>query len=447
MTRLMIWPDLYKEHGHWLPCVNLANTLRGANHSVNFMGIPDCQSIIAPYIVSGDPTQFYTIFSDVYPAGYSIENKLKPQGQRWKPHHLLALCRAKGNANDPTGIDAIFKSTNPSAPQLLISGYFNALETLILHYLYGVKIATITTYLRHPSEDPAMLAKTKLVYMSQAMSSKIIESINEKMDTTIFDKLDPTDFDAFIAPLETAPELIACPQVFDFDDDDWKYDATADANVHYVEPMIVRTKFNGADANKIPLSTKSKVIYGTSGSQVQDYQSRAREFFTNLISMMLLPDMGDYDLILAVGDQLLPELNMQYGVDTGNKTLPSNVYLYAWVSQLEIIGDPMAGGTPNVTKAVFTHGGLATIKESIWGQVPLIVVPHGKDQLDNALRIQRSGLGVVAQAQDTSPANFRKLLTTATTSAWIQQSLSSMFSTFKTQETAKPSLTALSSVL
>ena len=48
MARIMIWPDLYKEHGHWLPCVNLANSLQEIGHTPEFMGIPDCASIVAP---------------------------------------------------------------------------------------------------------------------------------------------------------------------------------------------------------------------------------------------------------------------------------------------------------------------------------------------------------------------------------------------------------------
>jgi len=432
MTRVMIWPDLYKEHGHWLPCVSLANTLRSAGHSVDFMGIPDCQSIVDPYLVAGDSTTFKTILSSVYPAGYSIENKLEPQGQRWKPHHLLPMCRRETAA----GIDDIFNPLKNSAPpQLLISGYFNALETLLIHYMYGTPIVTITTYLRHPIEGPAMLAKTKLVYMSQPMSQKIIESAT----TTVTPKINPTDFDTFVQPLDNAVELIPCPKNFDFTDDDWQYTATNGANVFYVEPMITRNRFDGSAPAKVFDPKGANVIFGTAGSQVQDYQSRAREFFTNLITMMQTPDMTGYDLVLAVGDALLSQLNIQYGVDTNTLTLPTNVYLYPWVSQLDIIGDPSTNpGTSSSTKVVFTHGGLATIKESIWGQVPLVIVPHGKDQLDNALRVQRNGLGLVAQVQETSPTNLRKLLTAATTSAWIQQNMSQMNQIFYNQETASP---------
>ena len=64
-----------------------------------------------------------------------------------------------------------------------------------------------------------------------------------------------------------------------------------------------------------------------------------------------------------------------------------------------------------VADVAFMHGGLATIKESIWEQVPIVIVPLGKDQRDNALRIKRSGVGVAAEVADLSPHDLRKLLT------------------------------------
>ena len=49
MSRVIIWPDIYKEQGHWLPYINLAKTLKDAGYTtVEFMGIPDTQSIVAP---------------------------------------------------------------------------------------------------------------------------------------------------------------------------------------------------------------------------------------------------------------------------------------------------------------------------------------------------------------------------------------------------------------
>jgi hypothetical protein len=50
MSRVIIWPDIYKEQGHWLPCINLAKSLKDAGYAtVEFMGIPDTQPIVQPY--------------------------------------------------------------------------------------------------------------------------------------------------------------------------------------------------------------------------------------------------------------------------------------------------------------------------------------------------------------------------------------------------------------
>lgn len=421
MARVMIWPDIYREQGHWLPCINLANSLQSAGYTVEFMGIPDCRFIMAPYMAHLEDPLFHEILKPVYPLGHSFENNLEPLDQRWKPHHLLPICRG--------ALDDIF--LGPSAPDLLIGGYFTALETLLIHRKYGIPFILITTYLRHPDDTPRLHAKTKLVYMPRAVSQKIIDAVSPAPGL---------DIDQFIEPLRDRLELIPCPRAFDFTDDDWSHGD----HVKYVEPMIERQHLSGgslpADPTDIPAG--KKLIFGTSGSQVQDYEFKARQFFNNLIGMMQTQGMEEYHLVLAVGDKLLAQLNVEYGVDVDefNNRLPKNVSLFSWVSQLEIL---------KRAEVVFMHGGLATIKESIWEEVPIVIVPHGKDQMDNALRIRRSGIGVVSEVADLTPQQLRSLFTAATTSTWIRQKLAKMKAIFQAEEskTPKPSIQLIQSVV
>jgi hypothetical protein len=422
MSKILIWPDIYKEQGHWLPCVNLANTLTAAGHSVRFMGIPDCASIISPYVAPANFANFFTqILADIYPPGYTLENKLEPLDQRWKPAHLLPIA-----GNPATGklgsLDAVF--TSPNKPDLLIGGYFTGLETLMLHHKYGVRIALITTYLRHPADDPAIHAKTKLVYMPRALSQSLIDRVVPQ------DKLG-MDIDTFIKPLEQANELIPCPREFDFFDDDW----VIGAKTNYVEPMIVRSSLDGSGSkpgNPSGVPTDKKLIYGTSGSQVQDYEGQARAFFLSLIDMMKTQGLDDYHLVLAVGDKLFAQFQIEFGVDVNpiNSALPSNVHLFPWVSQLDVMAH---------ASVAYMHGGLATIKESIWNQVPIVIVPHGKDQHDNATRIRRNGVGVVSEVANLSAEDLRKLFTQATASTWIRNNLQKMQGLFSARELANPS--------
>jgi UDP:flavonoid glycosyltransferase YjiC (YdhE family) len=421
-TNVMIWPDLYKEQGHWLPCINLAHSLQAAGYTVEFMGIPDTQSIVTPY---GAP--FTPILGDIYPPGYSLENKLEPFDQRWKPAHLFPIARRGA-------LDFIFKNRPTAAqPNLLVSGYFTALETLMISRLYNIPFVLITTFLRHPSDLPSLHAKTKLLYMPKDVSRALIDAV-VGVDAA------GMSIDDFVAPLDAAnrPEIIPCPKEFDFTDPDWQHRATTT----YVEPMIVRTPLATVppipDPTQIP--SDKRLIFGTSGSQVQDYEFRARVFFKNLIAMMQTQGMDQYYLVLAVGAKLLSQLNVEFGVDVGQPTLPPNVALFDWVSQLDVM---------KLADVVFMHGGLATIKESIWEEVPIVIVPHGKDQMDNALRIKRSGLGVVSEVTDLSPTDLRRLLTQATGSPWVRQNLARMQGIFAAADgqSPKPSIRVISSVL
>lgn len=423
MSRVTIWPDIYKEQGHWLPCINLAKSLKDAGYAtVDFMGIPDALSIVQPYNFT-----FNTILSNIYPPGYSLENKVEPVDQRWKPIHLMPIVRG--------ALDNVFRPSSGPAPNLLIGGYFTALETLMISRKYTIPFVIITTFLRHPEELPSLHAKTKLLYMPKAVSQALIDGIVGPASAGM-------SIDDFVAPLDAVnrPEIIPCPKDFDFGpptDPDWVHRKTTT----YVEPMILRTPLPPAspvvpDPTAIPPG--SRLIYATSGSQVQDYEFRARIFFKNMISMMQTQGMDGYYLVLAVGSKLLAQLNLEYGVGTAKPTLPPNVALFDWVSQLDIV---------KVADAVFMHGGLATIKESIWEQVPIVIVPLGKDQMDNALRIKRTGVGVAAEVADLSPADLRNLFTQATASTWVRQNLASMKAIFQAAETAKPSINIIKSVL
>jgi UDP:flavonoid glycosyltransferase YjiC (YdhE family) len=412
MAKITIWPDVYKEQGHWLPCITLAKTLQGAGHTVRFMGIEDCAAIVAPYHGAYD-----TVLKSIYPLGYSFENKLEPVDQRWKPHHLLPMTRHE--------VDAAFTGVNK--PDLLIGGYFTGLESLLVYYKYNVKIMLITTYLRHPQDDPAMFAKTKLIHFPQAVARKL-------MDAVLPPEQQGMSIDDFVAPLRNVKEIIPCPKEFDYTDPDWVHKS----QVTYVEPMIVRDTLT-ADPVVLPdpvtVPAGKTVLYATSGSMVQDYESRARVFFRTLISMMQTQGMDSYYLVIAAGARLNAQLRAEYGLIPGGKSiLPANVTLHDWVSQLDIMGS---------AAVAYMHGGLATIKEAMWEQVPIVIVPHGKDQMDNARRIARAGVGLVSEVRDLSTDDLRALLTSATASSWIKQNLTK-FKTILNNEESKPPAAKLS---
>lgn len=55
---------------------------------------------------------------------------------------------------------------------------------------------------------------------------------------------------------------------------------------------------------------------------------------------------------------------------------------------------------------VITHGGHGTVTRALTHRRPMIVVPHGRDQNDNAVRVAARGAGLTLAA-DATPADFR----------------------------------------
>ena len=51
---------------------------------------------------------------------------------------------------------------------------------------------------------------------------------------------------------------------------------------------------------------------------------------------------------------------------------------------------------------VVTHGGHGTVVKALAADVPLVVLPHGRDQLDNAVRVTSRGAGVAVKRTATS---------------------------------------------
>jgi UDP:flavonoid glycosyltransferase YjiC (YdhE family) len=428
MPKILFFPDVYQEQGHWHPAITLAQVLTRKGHEVKFMGIADCKSIVEPY-VSDINSSFITVFEKEYPFGYTKSNQHRSVSERWKPEHLWNIING--------GLDYLMKQgSNPMfRPDLIISGYFASLEALLLHYKYGIKLMTLTTYLRHPDDDPGIRAIQNLVGMSEPMSRKIMEvyngSINQD-ELTVYD---------FVKPLENAIELIPCPRALEFDN--YRFDSDIDpenGKVKFIEPCIRREILNQSvrvnkDKWKTGIGEKlsnKKIIFATAGSQTQDYKDKARHWFCEMVKMMGLQGMQDYHLVMAAGHDLSNEEWAQ------SNMLPNNVSVHSWVPQLEVL-DSCA--------VAYIHGGLATIKECIYKNVPFIILPLGKDQMDNALRIRRNSIAQIAYAESTSFRDLQNLFLQARTDTWMRNKLHDMKKLFRDMEKSKPGISIIENEL
>lgn len=409
--KILFWPDVYKEQGHWLPTLAWADFLNSygriskkKSFEVQYMGIPDCEEIVknfkTTYVANGKEYEFKynSIFSNVYPIGYTNEVQTTPSS-RWKPDHVWILAYSILNEDEQKKISVSIKEReeatkirkffNSYSPDLLVSGYFTSLETLIIYYNRiksdkfndNLKFAISTTYLRHPNEDPASRALQNLMAFSPEELRKLLNIVVNNCHDP--EKLldDPgITLEKFVEPLRTFPEFIPCPQKFDYE----SYSSGHGKLIQYDEPCITKELESIKDqTTDIPWNdvlNKPNIIYVTAGSQVLDYAESALSLFMSMINAMQASDMKDYHLILCVGSTLIQNHWDEY----------DNVTICGWAPQRKIL--KAISDKTNKKSCAIIHGGLATIKECIYYNVPFLVLPLGKDQMDNALRLEDCGI-------------------------------------------------------
>lgn len=267
-------------------------------------------------------------------------------------------------------------------PDLLVSGYFTSLESLLIHKIYGTKVVTTTTYLLHPSEDPAMRAIQNLMAFSPTEYFKLVNLSNYTVQGKNFAKAidllqDPEiEIEDFVKPLESFEELIPCPKEYEYNH------YNPGEKVHYVEPCILKKDLihDGDDeVSDLIQDPFKKLIFVTAGSQVLDYEGKAKHLFHCLCKAMQSAELDGYHLILGVGSKLInaPEW------DEFKKA--TNITFASWVPQRRILR------AKNLEFAII-HGGLATIKECVYNNKKFLILPMGKDQIDNALRLRKFGI-------------------------------------------------------
>ncbi len=411
--KILFWPDVYKEQGHWLPTFVWAKELINRGYQVSYMGIQDCRSLVESF---NKDIQYHEIFEKLYPLGYTDQSHTTPEG-RWKPEHVLRILNGELN-HIFTGVDR---------PDVLVSGYFTSLESLIIHRKYNVKVIISTTYLRHPENDPAMRAVQNLTAYPDAVKKRILTFKQKEYSWPPHILRRELSIDEFVKPLTSFKELIPCPREFDY-----QHYEHGDL-VHYVEPCItpcLKDRTNDASLGDKAEDVKgywdsfvdehTKIIFATAGSQILDYGKKAEHMFDELIKMMDAPQMKDCHLLLSVGEKLLRTRDW-------SKINNKNVTVKGWVPQRKILS------SGNVHCA-FIHGGLATIKECIYYGVPFVIAPMGKDQLDNALRLRENGIDNMLDVETSITDCYLYYMNKVTTDFRIKKNMGRLYNIFQDSE-------------
>ena len=324
-------------------------------------------------------------------------------------------------------------------PDLLVSGYFTSLESLLIHKIYGVKVVISTTYLRHPSEDPAMRAIQNLMAFSPTEYFKLVnlcryQELKAAAGEDSVDLLqDPEiEMEDFVEDLQYFDELIPCPREYEYSH------YNPGEKVHYVEPCILdrdlKSSNNDFDVNLLNKDIYPKLIFVTAGSQVLDYEGKARHLFHCMCEAMRSAELSCYHLVLGVGSKLINDYEW-----TEFKNQP-NITFASWVPQRAILS------SLNLEFALI-HGGLATIKECVYNNKKFLILPLGKDQIDNALRLRKYGIDNIVLIESITPKVLIDAIVNLESDRKTLQNLEKLSEVFQSVERESPGTQVLLSNL
>jgi UDP:flavonoid glycosyltransferase YjiC (YdhE family) len=207
------------------------------------------------------------------------------------------------------------------------------------------------------------------------------------------------------------PVIVLCPRELDFPS------TFRLRGRYFIEPCI---ELERKEVQAFPwekLDETKPLIYCSLGSHAHDY-GQSKAFFHLVVNAMRLKP--DRQLLLAMGRLHGDPLDFQ--------DVPSNVLIVNWAPQLEIL---------KRASIMITHGGLGTIKECIFFEVPMIIFPAMLDQPENAARVAHHGLGVSGRMDRASIHHIHSLIESIERNSSLRANLAAMSRTFREIENSR----------
>ncbi|KAJ3283455.1 hypothetical protein HDU79_009076 [Rhizoclosmatium sp. JEL0117] len=128
-------------------------------------------------------------------------------------------------------------------------------------------------------------------------------------------------------------------------------------------------------------STSKRLIYVSFGSGASGFQDIVARLFAGI--NLVLQNHADVHVLWSCKESYSTAiLESQVSPDTLDR-----IQVLPWIAQRAVLEH-------SVTKVFITHGGLSSIHESVFGGVPMLLIPLFGDQPLNAIHVQDAGIGV-----------------------------------------------------
>ena len=337
MTRRILFIP-FPETGHLNPSFKLAKTLRARGHDVLYASLPDWEGR-----VRREGLGFVPLFEQTCPLGFV---QRQAAAKQLDPVRALInhVAEVTGGAAEPYIFQEVSKLLRLARPDLVLVDFILPPVALMVMKL-GFPLLMLNVLLQTPGDD-----------------------IKPEYE-----------------PLKRVPEIILCPEEFDFPPSarphphGVRFYAEASIDLGREEPPFDWAQVDGS----------RRLLYCSLGSQSHLIQG-SRDFFRTVVEA--LASRPEWQLILAAGSHLRAD---EFA------PLPPNALVVSSAPQLSIL--PKAS-------AMITHGGIGSVKECIFFGVPMVVFPAIRDQPNVAARVVYHKLGVKGNLKKVSVSHVQSLL-------------------------------------
>ena len=207
-------------------------------------------------------------------------------------------------------------------------------------------------------------------------------------------------------------------------------DIKVNEKTFFIGSRIRNTKELNSRVTKILEAVKEKkIIYASLGSQAHLYKE-SMMFYKLLIAVMEHEAMSNFHLIISINEKLEKQLNIKNSLQ--------NISMLSWVPQLQIL---------ERASVFITHGGRGSISEAIITNSPMLVIPMGRDQFENATIIQEKELGYEADINNISTEELVGKIVRLENNNTIKANLKIMNNRFLEKENSKIELQLLEELL
>lgn len=388
------------EMGHYYAVMGVAKKLQLNGHKICFLGIVDFREMVISH-----GFEFISFLEKLYPEGYMKAQATGDSGE--KRVGIFKMLKNEANRirelNEYWFKDDLLKKMNEILPDLvLVDSYLPYLALVTYRYRIPTLLLSVTlpqykesavpplTSIYIPKNTDSDKFRANIAwyknflrnYLGMRLASIFHIDINYKRLIRKLAKQSNYPLQNIYTkntfmPGLNMPELILCPKELDFM-------RSNNENAIYIEPSI---NLNSND-DSFPWDKIDKdkpLVFCTLGSQSHQWR-KSNKFFRIIIEAF--KNRPQWQLVVAIGQYLNVE---------DFKAASSNVLVVNWAPHSEML---------RRSHLMINHGGLGTIKECIYYEVPMIVIPFMRDQPGNAARVAYHGLGILLRKNKINIRNI-----------------------------------------